>query len=75
MTAVDINTPHLETFLCVQGRVQDLKKEGAQVARGGGEFLDIFRPIRGLLKEFVAKTGGRAPPPPPPLDPRLVFYP
>ena len=32
-----------DSYCDIQGRIQDLEKEGAQVARG--EFLGIFRPI------------------------------
>ena len=55
----------------VEGRIQDLKKEGAQ--RVGGSptqaFLTILGQFRGLFKEFGTKKGGRAPPP---LNPRLM---
>ena len=57
--------------LC-QGRIQDLKKEGAQRLRRLAP--RIFLVNLGLFKEIDAKRGGRAPPAPPPLWIRACMY-
>ena len=46
---------------CLQGRIQDLKKEGGAGGSGPQQFFCQFR-IGLLFKEFDAKRGGCAPP-------------
>ena len=54
-----------------QGRIQDLKKEGAQVARGR-VFRHIKANLRDFLKNFAQKRVGVRPLRPY-LDPRLLI--
>ena len=57
----------------IHGRIQDLKKEGAQGIRG--LVFKLFLANLGDFQEIGAKRSGRArPPAPPPLDPRLQSF-